>query len=57
LFEDLMNTIILTGSRRTIWSCSYEHSKSRDSCFFDTNVVPSHWWLLCPGMVLVRIAV
>jgi len=53
LFEDLMNTIILTGSRRTIWSCSYEHSKSRDSCFFDTNVVPSHWWLLCPGMVLV----
>ena len=41
--------ILLPGSRRTIWSCNYECSKSRDNYFFNTNVIPSHKWLLYPG--------
>lgn len=50
LFETQMNLLLSIGGRRTIWSCSYEHSKSRDGCFFDTNVIPSNRWLLCSGM-------
>ena len=42
--------VLLPGSRRTIWSCNHECSKSRNGSFFDTTVIPSHRWLQCPGI-------
>jgi hypothetical protein len=52
LFEALMNmdVVLLIGCRRSIWSCSYEYWKSRNGCFFDTYVISSYRWILCPGM-------
>jgi hypothetical protein len=46
-----MYVVLLIGGRRIIWSCSYEYSKSRNGCFFDTYVIPSYRWLLCSGII------
>ncbi|KAG5017658.1 hypothetical protein JHK82_023260 [Glycine max] len=51
---DLLITIFIAGSRRTIRSCNHQCSKSRNGSFFDTTVIPSHRRLLCPAHTKVH---
>lgn len=49
IFNSKLLAFFFSGSRGAFWSSCHEHKKDRNLSFISTNVVSSHWRLLCSG--------